>query len=83
MNLLEKDSAKNDWSLKDKDWAFIDQYKNDLGRCYPIIYIETLRQKLIEDMHNLIGIEDSISDITKDLLYQRINKTINKRFGVK
>lgn len=85
-------TKKDDWSLKDKDWAFIDQYKNDLGRCYPIIYIETLRQKLIEDVEKaptpkVVGLENignpiDVYEMSREYLKEHVKIIINKRFGV-
>ncbi|MBE3093608.1 MAG: hypothetical protein IMZ52_01150 [Actinobacteria bacterium] len=76
--------VEDDWSLKgtEVDTWHIGRKRYEHWNMYRDSDIEVLRQKLIKDMNLLIGVEDDISDITKDLLYQRIGNKINKRFGV-
>lgn len=66
----------NDWTLKNKKWYQGGNYH------YKDSDIEILRQKLIDDMHNLIQKEKKFDVNDKYSLYGNIRMIINKRFGV-
>ena len=75
---------EDDWSLEGK--VYYPEYKHSGELHYTEVHIETLRQKLIEDLINLtehdVGESEYIIELWDDNQKKVITNIINKRFGV-
>ena len=86
-------STSEEWSLKGKEYdVLMSDYDVELTTVYKKDDIETLRQKLIEDLNNQIkeiGMFPEDTDCRKTCKkiimseLRKVRKIINKRFGVK
>ncbi|RLF43271.1 MAG: hypothetical protein DRN17_06610 [Thermoplasmata archaeon] len=84
--------AEEEWSLRGKETRVFVEFGDGTADMYPKDDIETLRQKLIEDLNNQIkeiGMFPEDTDCRKTCKkiimseLRKVRKIINKRFGVK